>query len=363
MIRENGRLLRYLGLSLAVIVLLVVGIRTLVSSQAVTADTGNRLVNGDFEEEDPDTHGFKWYYPNHFVALHWERWWMANSVIPEYDDMRPGGRWPPYSGEHAQVYFKFGDTYHAGLFQVVDNLDPCRPYEFTMYTRNEGKKDYTHPHARIGLDPEGSRFTVDPHPHTYGLPPKTVWSQEQTELFKWEQLRVTTESLGSKLTAILYAAPIYFGDPKIVPYFDTFWDAGELQAVSFPGDKLPAPNSWNSPYIPAASVNTQLNGSQLTVNWNTTVAASGQVWYTRVPYTEPITTTTPYSNTIYFPLISRSPVPELATAIDYAPTTSHSAVISGLNSQDEVYIWVLSRRADTNACVTEGHGPLHVTVP
>jgi hypothetical protein len=231
-----------------------------------------------------------------------------------------------------------------------------------MHVNNQGLSG-THPHARIGLDPEGTWFTEYPHPHTYGLPPKTVWSQEQTELFTWEQLSVVAEPVGSKLTAILYASPRYSGDPSMDPYYDTWWDLGALHATSYTDDQLPKPASWDSSYIPAASVDTQINGSQLTVNWNTTVAASGQVWYTINRHTDPLTPTTPYTHTTYFPLLAKSPSPDSVTTVDYTPTTSHSAVISGLNSQDEVYIWVVSRRPDANTCVTEGHGPINVTVP
>ena len=96
------------------------------------------------------------------------------------------------------------------------------------------------PHAKIGLDPQGTDLTPDGAVKN-GLPPYTVWSPEQTALEVWEQLAVETESWGNSMTAILYAAPR--PGSAAVHYFDTYWDAGALTQGSYPNGRLPDPAS------------------------------------------------------------------------------------------------------------------------
>ena len=324
----------------------------------------NLLRNGGFEEEDPGTHGFKWFPPNHFLALHWYRWWVnswpAQPQIPEYDDMRPTSkRWPPLEGNHAQVYFKWGPNYLAGVYQVVEELTPCVPYEFSMYVNSQGNPG-TVAHARIGLDPEGTQITLD---HTHNdliggqMPPYTAWSEEQLNIYLWEQLVVTAEPLGSRLTAITYANPIYEG--TLTPWYDTWWDAGVLRQVPFPDNRLPEPTSWNAPF---ANINTAINGDNLSVTWNTTFPASTQVWYGITPVY--ITPTHTMTHTIFLPLISNA-TSLRATPLDTTPTTYHAVNIAGMQALkpgDQITLWLLSRRPTTGSCITEGYGPVVVTI-
>ncbi len=345
-----------------VLCMLLVGLNMPSGIRQTDANGGNLLTNGSFDEEDPQTHGFKWFPPNHFVAPDWHRWWInawpSDPLIPEYDDMRPGGRWPPVDGAHAQVYFKWGHTYTAGIYQVVEGLTPCQPYELRMYARSEGVNS-TVPHTRIGLDPEGTPLTLsDDVNDLITMPEHTVWSEEQIQLNTWEQLNVTAEPVANSLTAILYASPTYAGTQT--PYYDTFWDAGSLYAVSFPNERLPEPDEWTSPYL--TDVITTLASSTLTVTWNTTVPASGQVWYTVLPYTEPFTPTVPLTHTSYLPLVNRLVLP-LTTPIDFTLQTQHSATISGLQSRDIVKIWILSRHPLTGVCSTEGYELSEISVP
>ncbi len=335
----------------------------LLANQA-QSDDDNLLINGDFEIEDPETKGFKWYPPNHYLALHWYRWWVNewpnHPLIPEYDDVRLDGRWPPYSGNHAQVYFKWGANYKAGIYQVVEDVTPCVPHEFSMYTRSSGNIG-TQPRARVGLDPEGNALTLD-HDHNdlLGWSPYMQWSAEQTKIHTWERLSVTAESLGNKLTAIAYANPSYQGSET--PYYDTWWDQGTLYQVDFPEGKLPEPTSWNSAYI--QSVSHQQEGDQLNVTWNTSVQASSQVWYTMESYTEAVTSTATLSHTVYLPYISKAPR-VYATTLDPQPTTSHTASIplTDLTSGGRITYWVLSRRLGSGACITEGRGPFEYEIP
>lgn len=330
---------------------------------AARGDDGDVLVNGDFE----DNNGFDWFPPNHFLAPGWYRWWINTppaTQIPEYDDMRPNTlRWPPYSGLHAQVYFKWGSNYHAGIYQVVQNVTPCVPYEFSMVVNSRGVVG-TEPHTRVGLDPQGTQITID---HVYNdliggqMPPLTTWSPEQTELFVWERLSTTAEPLGTRLTAIAFSNPIYTGPQT--PYYDTWWDAGSLQQVGFPEGKLPEPGSLDSTVIQGVQHN--FVGDTLNLSWTTTAPASAQVMFYVQRLASPVTSTVTLSHTLFLPIVSRSPNWQF-TALDTTPTTSHQVSIPGmatLQSGDKVFVRLLARLPGPDACVTEGYGDIEITKP
>lgn len=321
---------------------------------SVQTPTTNLLVNGDMEQL-----LFYWRYPNHYVAGGWIRWWIHGTVIPEYDDVRPT-RPNRYDGDHAQVYFKWGDSYTAGIYQVVSGVTPCTPYRFTMWARNHSLESAL-PHARIGLDPQGTQLTPDDNDCAVktGLPPLTVWSQEQTALFTWEQLSVEAEPLGDRLTAILYASPWRPND-GLVYYFDTFWDAGNLTQVSFPNDRLPAPTSWTPSGFITNVITTSISGG-VTIAWDTLEPASAQVWYNILTPTVPITPTGVF--TVYLPLVSKfAGNYAFATPLDLSRVTQHQATISELEPGVTLEFVLLSRRPGANACMTEVYGPLRVTV-
>ncbi|MGQ9466389.1 MAG: hypothetical protein ACUVSG_01900 [Anaerolineae bacterium] len=310
----------------------------------------NLLVNGDFD--DPN-YPFYWRYPNHFVAGGWIRWWIHGTVLPEFDDARSR---PWYDGGHAQVYFKWGDTYEAGIYQVVNGLTPCVPYRLTMWARNHSL-DGVLPHAKIGLDPGGTPLTPndDDCAVKTGLPPRTVWSREQTALFQWEELSVEAEPLGNRLTVILYAHPEPPNDGRTY-YFDTIWDAGRLITATVP--QLPAPTSWMpSDFITNIVTSTVLNA--LEVEWETQDVAVSQVWYTVLPpASPPVSPTGAY--TIYLPLVMRSPTYDRFTPVEIS--THHRALIGGLQDGQTIRFVVAARRLRDGNCVTEVSAPVEVTV-
>ncbi len=327
--------------------------------EALLLDPG-LLVNGNFDQIP-----FYWRVPNHWIAGGWARWWTAESpTIPEYDDVRPYSP-PPYEGNHAQVYFKWGTPYEAGLYQVVNGLTPCIPYRLTLWTRNDAPRRFL-PHARIGLDPQGTQLTtrapVGPEDEDSvvrsGMPPLTVWASEQTRGFTWEELSVETEPLEDRMTVILYARPEPLEGGEY--YFTTFWDAGRLITSTYPGGRLPDPVSWTpSEFITNVVATPVLDW--LIIEWDTKAPASTQVWYDILSPTSPtITGTLPY--TIYLPLILRSPHPQYVTPLDPRPVTHHRVEISGLEDGQTVRFYVLSRRPLTETCVTEIYGPMEITV-
>lgn len=317
----------------------------------VQSRTPNLLVNGNFDELP-----FYWAPPNHYIAGGWMRWWIHGTVLPEFDDARAR---PYYDGGHAQVYFKWGASYEAGIYQVVTGLTPCTPYRFTMWARNHSSLEGGLPRARIGLDPEGTQLTSGPmEGAVLGLPPKTVWSREQTALFVWEELAVEAEPLGTRLTAILYARPDDPGDG----FFDTYWDAGRLITSTFPGGRLPEPVSWApTSFITNVAVSSVLNA--LVIEWNTLVPAPAQVWYHIIQPASPITPTDSYTYTVYLPLILKSPSAfAYATPMEISPAARYRAVIGGLEDGQTVQFVVVARRPSGGTCVTEVSEIRSVTV-
>jgi hypothetical protein len=321
----------------------------------------NLLLNGNFDELP-----FDWYYPNHFVARGWERWWIHGTVLPEYDDVaKPGGvRVNTYvDGGHAQVYFKWGNTYTAGIFQVVNGLTPCRLYELTMYARTH-TLDGAHPGSRIGLDPLGERLTPDGSVKDMTPLKRTVWSREQTALFVWEELSVTAEPLGNSLTAILHASPVPGSDA--VHYFDTYWDAGALRETTYADGRLPGPTQLTTSFI--NDVTPITSPTSLTIIWNLSDIAGTQVWYNIVPPSTPptpITSTFQINFSAYMPIVARG-IPfnfPQQTALDYTAGPAHSATIADLSSGETVFYVVVARRLVGNTCVTEYAGPYTIQIP
>lgn len=343
----------------ASLVMLGIGYSVLRPAEALS---GSLLVNGTFDDLP-----FDWFYPNHFVARGWHRWWIHGTVLPEYDDVaKPGGvREHIYvDGGHAQVYFKWGSSYTAGIFQVVDDLTPCRPYELTMHARTHSLPG-AHPGSRIGLDPLGEELTPDGavHPHQQARLHRAAWSREQTILGVWEELSVTAEPLGDSLTAILYASPV--PGSSEVHYFDTFWDAGALRPVPYPGGRLPGPMQGTSGFI--NNVNPITSPTSLTINWNLSGAAGTQVWYNVVtppPPPTPITSTIQFNFPIYLPLVQRA-IPftfPQQTTLEYTAGTAHSATIPDLSSGQSVHFIVVARRLHGGTCITEYAGPYSVEI-
>jgi hypothetical protein len=315
----------------------------------VAIDTDNLLLNGSMED------GFYWRYPNHYVAHNWARWWIDGTILPEFDstrDTRP--HYEGDGGDKAQVYFKWGDSYTAGIYQVVENVVPCAYYQLDVWARNHSVEDAL-PHARAGLDPDGTQLTKDDKSGgvKYGLPPRTAWSREQVNLSVWEQLSTTTEAYTDRLTVILYASP----EPRRnqTHFYDTYWDAASLYQIPYPTERLPLP-SVEVPTTFISNVTTQRMGSDLVVVWETAAPAPGQVWYTIHTPPEPVTTSATLSHTVYMPQIAMTKSLasfEYATPVDTSLVTEYIAVINGLKPDQTVTLAILVRRSDGTGCRTE----------
>lgn len=278
------------------------------------------LINGNMEELP-----FYWKPPNHFIAGEWRRWWIGGGDIPEYDDVRS---WRPqrYDGHHAQVYFRWGEPYTAGIYQRVQGVEPCRFYEFEMYGRNHSH-DYTNHHARIGIDPLGRVYNTIDNPTITSLPDDIVWSPEQTFYFTWGRHTVTAEALDDRVTAIVYVSPNAGHG-----YYDTFWDAGSLVEVSPPGGRLPEPSTYApTGFVENVSATALLD--QIVITWDTAQPASSQVWYN-------VNVTTTNDTYAY------------ASAADMDPKKHHRVVLDGFQSGTAIEFVAVSRRLTGGECVT-----------
>jgi hypothetical protein len=310
----------------------------------------NLLGNSSMEE------GFYWKYPNHYVANEWQRWWVGDG-IPEYDDVRA---WRPqrYDGNHAQIYFRWGKSYTAGIYQQI-TVRPCTHYQFTMYGRNHSNLAVNH-HAKIGLDPLGREYGL----YMPSLPPDITWSPEQTFYYTWGQHSVIAESRGYTMTAITYVSP-----DNVYTTYDTFWDAGTLVELPPPPGKLADPPDWDTGEFITGVLSYTLSG-KLIVEWETAEPASTQIWY-RVHTPPPTSPTTPTDTlvlpAIYLPIVMNSYPPELATYSMYTPIdpsylTHHQTAIQGLEEGQIVEFVILARHLEDDDCRTLSSAPFKTTV-
>ena len=323
-----------------VMALLLVGAPPVSRLEPINAEDEDLLLNGDFEGRFLTyPHGpYGWDY----VAEHWSRWWIHGTPVPEFTDA--GWARLPYEGNHAQIYHSHPD-YTAGVFQVVTDVTACRPYQLAMYTKTNSGEEVTLPHSRIGLDPHGTQLTDDGAVEN-ALPSPIAWSDEQRALGVWEELKVITEPVGSKLTAILYAAP------RPSPTWDeTYWDAGSLIPASYESGRLPEPVGI-SDFIYDVSVVTETES--VTINWHTTEApAATQVWYEVFTPATAVTDTTTMTHTAYLPLISRDDTTsDYATGISFMRATEHQALINGLNPGQGIKFIIVARRLNGDTCET-----------
>jgi len=302
--------------------------------------------------------GFYWKYPNHYVANEWHRWWVGED-IPEYDDVRA---WRPerYDGNHAQIYFRWGRSYTAGIYQRVA-VRPCTSYLFSMYGRNHSSK-YVNHHAKIGIDPLGREYGL----YLSDLPSDIAWSPEQTFYYTWGQHIVATESRGDHITAIAYVSP-----DSVYATYDTFWDVGALVELPPSPGQLPAPSGWDSSDFITGVVSYTQPG-KLTIGWDTLEPASAQVWYQVRPPVPAVTLPTVPSGTIHYPPVylplvvytgESDPLEySLYTPLDPSYLTHHLAEIDNLTEGQIVEFVILARHLEDGDCRTSHSQLFKVTV-
>jgi hypothetical protein len=233
--------------------------------------------------------------------------------------------------------------YHAGVYQIIPNATPCLTYQFQMYGRAKpGDGDIVHG-LQVGIDRVGY-YPSDVAVHNF--PNTTVWGTSHPEYTSgYGLLSVTAEAWGDTITAFTYAD---------IDGGEVLWDTGSFQEI-VPSDLISDPD--NPPgntngvinYLPPPVV----GSTSATVNWNTTVNASSQVYYRLISTSStPISSTGTLSYTTYLPLVSKSPAPWRATTLDTTPTDSHTVYVSNLLSGSTYEYVVASRGYWSGGCVT-----------
>jgi hypothetical protein len=125
-----------------------------------------------------------------------------------------------------------------------------------------------------------------------------------------------------------------------------------------PPGRLPDPIDWE-PSESITGISTRMEPGQLTIQWQTTISASSQVWYRTYSPTLPITpsgTLLIPSASVYLPLIlncyENGPRYPMYTPIDQSDLTHHQTTITGLEKGQFVEFVILARHLVGDTCHT-----------
>lgn len=231
----------------------------------------------------------------------------------------------------------------GGLYQVISNTTPCLTYEFEMYGQSRPTEGDDNLSAlQVGIDREGWHPDTanDPAVHS-SFPSTTVWGTSHKYKFSYGLLSVTAEAWADEITVYTYADVT--GGTSHAVLWDTGSFADATPAMIHDPDNLPSPSGINSPSV------SNITSNSARISWATTNEALGQVYYRLVPSggTPPA-----YPNKIYLPLISRSGSTWQATTLNKTPTTSHTADLTGLQSDSEYEYIIVSRGLSGGQCET-----------
>jgi len=228
---------RVLSSTLAVTLLLLVGLLGLPSTIVRADCPGNVLANPGFEE------GFTVRGANEVeVAVHWEPFWQqgpfqedGRNLRPEYKPEKANihGTKRIHGGNKAQKFFNNYGTHRAGIYQRVA-VPKWSKVTFSAWVQawssNKDNPDVSEGgmyRTRVGIDPFGG---------TDWTSPNIVWSETNYTLDQWVQLSVKTVAQADAITVFCMGEPEWR-----VKHNDSYWDDCCLTVIR------PTPRPTNTP--------------------------------------------------------------------------------------------------------------------
>ncbi len=215
------------------------------SHAAPIAQSGNLLNNPGFDPP-PDAKG---------AATGWGRWhretprsgeecMVAYHYQPKWSvETNPAF---VHSGSGAQAVGNAWDTWSGGVYQTVP-ATPGTVYRFTAYGRGRASnKQVPEPsdsslqiNMRVGIDPNGSGLWNDAD---------VVWGAAGSPHDTWQQFSVEVTATGNQITVFTSADWGVTGVNQCRAHLDTWFDTGELVAVSV-ATATPAPIPTQAPVV------------------------------------------------------------------------------------------------------------------
>ena len=181
------------------------------------------------------------------LAPYWLPYWNTEDYNDETKEFRQpefgptglgiGYPYRSYSGLIAQqIGSSGGGTYEAGIYQVVNGVQPGDTYSFTLWAHgwtqywpsvnpiDERISDYQEPDGlnfKIGIDPYGGEsYTAT----------NIIWSEEQDPYDEWSPFEVTATAMARQISVWAYANPTQY----VMKSNETFWDDASLQIIESP---------------------------------------------------------------------------------------------------------------------------------
>ena len=207
------------------------------------------LANPDLEENWGNRVGYQVPIPgfgNVQLAPYWLPYWNKNYIPPnenkqpEYGPTGLGKGYPyrSHSGLIAQqMGSSGGGTFEAGIYQVVNGVQPGDTYSFTMWAHgwtqywpsdsdpaDERVSDYQEEDGlqfKIGIDPYGGESYTSTN---------VIWSEKHDPYDEWYSFEVTATAMERQISVWAYANPT---NPEL-RWNETFWDDASLQIIESP---------------------------------------------------------------------------------------------------------------------------------
>jgi len=229
----------------------------------------------------------------------------------------------------------------AGLYQVIPGVTPCLTYQFQVYGYSRQEEvDDSLAALKAGIDRGGWHPDSATDPAVHSWPSTMRWGDSRKYTSGFGLLEVTAEAWDDTIAVFTYADAYGGNSHKI--HWDTSSFADVTPSLIIDPDDPPATGGINITSVITTSTTAQ-------INWTTSAAALGQVYYQPAPSGG---TPSTLPNKIYLPLVAHAGSSWQATTLNKTPTTSHSVTISGLDPGRKYTYIVASRGLDGGQCET-----------